>query len=192
MSWIDRIRDRIYGFDTRSPQPAKRPSPEAAPEPAIPSVFPERVLFVCSGNMCRSAYGEYRFKALISSSHPQTRVISAGTLRITGQPAAAGMIAAAAERGLDLSPHRSNALSGVLVQSADTIFAMEQAHRDALLRIDPQAGSKIVMLGLYLNSPALEIEDPIGREPEVYCRVAAQIDEALGNWIRRCEARLSP
>ena len=191
MSWIDRIRDKLYGFETRGPEPAKPPFSVAAPNPVMPSVFPERVLFVCSGNMCRSAYGEYRFKSLIAASHPQTHVISAGTLRIIGQPAASGMVAAAAERGLDLSPHRSNALSGVLVQSADTIFAMEQSHREALLRIDPHSRSKIVMLGLYLNTPAPEIEDPIGREPEVYSRVAAQIDEALGNWIGRCEAGLS-
>ena len=47
---------------------------------------------------------------------------------------------------------------------------------------------EIVMLGLYLNTPQPEIEDPMGREPEVYRRVAAQIDEALDNWLRRMDS----
>ena len=188
MSWINRLRDKLYGFEQRPPSVAVSPRTEPSVQSERPATFPERVLFICSGNMCRSAYAEYRFRQMISASHANTRIMSAGTLRLIGESAAPEMIAAAAERGLDLRPHRSNALSGLLVKSADRIFAMDRSHYDTLLHIDPASGHKIVMLGLYLNTPQPEIEDPMGREPEVYRRVAAQIDEALDNWLRRMDS----
>ena len=183
MSWIDRIRDRLFGFGGAG-LPKAQPAESRVYEihPQVLSGFPERVLFVCSGNICRSAYGEYRFRQLAAASHPDTRVMSAGTLRIVGREAAPCMMAAAAARGLDLTPHRSNGLSRLLVDTADVIFTMENVHRDALVQLSPCA-QKIVMLGLWLDTPQPEIEDPMGKSPDVYERVADQLDEALRNWF---------
>ena len=203
MSLIERLRDKIYGFST--PVAAVPPvcsndkteitaqkiaSDQVSDEeffaniPKVQlTVFPKRVMFVCSGNICRSAYGEYRFRQMCMADHPGTQVISSGTLRITGRQASQEMIAVGAERGLNLEPHRSNGLSKLLVDSSDIIFVMAQVHRMEILRISPESDKKIVLLGYWLNKPKYEIDDPIRQSMDFYRRVASEIDEALENWM---------
>ena len=203
MSLIERLRDKIYGFsvpvaavspvyskDKPDVSGDKDPSESVSDEEFFEnirkvrlSVFPNRVMFVCSGNICRSAYGEYRFRQMCLADHPGTQVISSGTLRITGRQASQEMIAVGAERGLDLEPHRSNGLSKLLVESSDIIFVMAQIHRMEILRISPESEKKVVLLGYWLNKPKYEIDDPIRHSMDFYRRVATEIDEALENWM---------
>lgn len=145
--------------------------------------FPERVLFVCSGNMCRSPYGAARFANL--AGNRKVQVVSAGTLRLVGRAAAPEMMKTAAENGLNLETHRSNALSKMLIQASDVIFVMETIHRQEVIRLCPEASDKIIMLGNWLPAPRMELVDPMGKTPDVYRDVAAQIDSALENWFKQ-------
>ncbi len=211
MSWIERLRERIFGFSHAEPEGMeeleairRRPSePEPNPEPTqktpqntalepepiqqadngVIKSFPSRVLFVCSGNMCRSRYGAARFKVLAQNRDVQ--VISAGTLRIQGRSAAEEMIKTAQENGLDLTSHRSSAISQVMVRASDVIFVMERIHRQEIMRICPDAEKKIVMLGQWLDEPKEELIDPMGKLPEIYRAVAHEIDQALENWFKQ-------
>ena len=213
MSFIDRLRERLFGYRDVEPEGMdairglQRKNEVAAPEENVaapaavneaqngqgsesaaveatgPKAFPERVLFVCSGNMCRSPYGAARFSQLVKRDGVQ--VMSAGTLKLNGRPAAEGMVAAAAENGLDLSTHRSTALSRSLLLASDVVFVMENVHRTIVLNMCPEAESRIVMLGQFLPEPQPELEDPMGKEPEVYARVAREIDTALENWLKQ-------
>lgn len=202
MSWIDRLRDKLYGFKSESPIPrpvvaepsrieetAESPKQETSSdskEKTYPEKFPERVMFVCSGNICRSAYGEYRFKKMCAEcGKEETQVVSAGTLRIQGRAASDEMIETGKERGLDLTPHRSNGISRFLVDSSDVIFVMAPMHRTEILRISPESENKIVLLGEWLNTPKEEIDDPIRQSMDFYRRVTEEIDEALKNWMER-------
>ena len=199
MSFIDTLRDKIFGFNRQDlyetdlkdlPRCSKeeRETPVESIIAGPPGFnatdkFPERVLFVCSGNICRSAYAAAKFKQL-TKDH-DVKITSAGTLRIAGSKAAPEMVATARENGIDLDDHRSSPLSRLLIQSADLIFVMEDNHKQVITRISPESEPKIVMLGHFLNEPQQEIEDPMGQEPEVYRTVSAQIYEALENWLAR-------
>ena len=170
--------DRISSHTTPD---RKTPSVKTDNPVPIPT-NPSRFLFVCSGNICRSAYAAAKFKQLTQGRDFQ--IASAGILRLVGHKAAPEMIDAARENGVDLEEHRSNALSGLLIQAADVIFAFEHIHRDTILNIAPNADKKTILLGRFLNIPQEEIEDPMGQTPDVYRAVAAQIDEALTNWLQ--------
>lgn len=200
MSFIDRLRDRLFGFSTpvAAPYPVQQMGDRSVNDENQASdemnfdksrhqrfeTFPKRVMFVCSGNICRSAYGEYRFRQMCAEQHPDTQVISSGTLRINGRAATQEMIEVGAERGLNLEPHRSNGLSKLLIDSSDVIFVMSEKHRMEILRIAPEAEKKIVLLGHWLNQPKFEIDDPIRQSMDFYRRVTSEIDEALKNWLK--------
>ncbi|MDP2359534.1 MAG: hypothetical protein Q8O14_02100 [bacterium] len=95
---------------------------------------PRRILFVCSGNICRSPAAE-AIARLWLDRHAlgQVATASCGSLRITGEPAAALTVEALARRGVDLRGHRSRPLSHFLLREADLVVGMEPAHREAAL-----------------------------------------------------------
>ena len=146
--------------------------------------WPERVLFVCSGNICRSAYGAVKLRQLAEENGRVVRIASCGILRLVGHKAAPEMIETARERGLDLESHRSCAITRRLAEVSDVIFAMEPVHKKEICRICPEASGKTILLGSYLDRPSVVIPDPMGRAPEAYRVAANQIDEALTLWVR--------
>ena len=200
MSFIDKIRDRLFGFNQPSPThetpnlikktQVASPASEAKTSDnrdILEHKYPERILFVCSGNICRSAYAAAKLKQLTQGMAIQ--IASAGTLRIVGQKAAPEMLETARENGVELEDHRSSALSRLFIDSSDLIFAMAPEHRDIILSICPDAEKRTLLLGMFLDEPQEELEDPMGKAPEIYRAVAAQIDEALTNWVQK---RLTP
>jgi protein-tyrosine-phosphatase len=95
---------------------------------------PHSLLFVCSGNICRSPAAEALARAALDQAGlRQVRTASCGTLRIAGEPAAPFTRRALAERGIDLGGFRSRALSHFLLREADLVICMEDHHREAVL-----------------------------------------------------------
>lgn len=169
--------------------PQAFPSPPVArqtafnPSRTLPDKWPSRVLFICSGNICRSAYAALVFQRLLKQTPHHTQICSAGTLRISGRMAAPLMIKAAEAWEDDLSTHRSSPLSRPLLQAADLIFIMSPEHEHACLSLDPQCRPKICYLSHWLEPPSLEIPDPMGQPYEAYQRASKQINEALNHWF---------
>lgn len=179
MRWIERLRKRIYGISV----PKMEAAAPFAPRKRGACTFPERVLFVCSGNICRSAYGAVKLEHLCAAHGRRIHIASCGTLKIVGRSAAQEMQAAAHERGLDLSHHRSCAMSRVLLEAADIIFAMTPEHYAVICRESPGSAERTMLLGQFLEPPKEAIDDPMGKAPEAYRRAADEIDEALTRWF---------
>lgn len=197
MNLIDRIRlffDRRRDAYTAPSVPATTPPvnlptrPQAfTPNRWLPEQWPSRVLFICSGNICRSAYAGVVFKRLLEQTSHHTQIMSAGTLRISGRMAASNMIKVAAEYGDDLTEHRSTPLSAPLLQASDIIFIMSPEHERACIQIVPACKNIICYLSHWLEPPALEIPDPMGLAYDAYQRAARQINEALKNWFEHAQ-----
>ncbi len=112
-----------------------------------------KVLFVCTGNICRSPMAEVLFAHLA----PDVEVGSAGTMDWSGQPAHEYAIAAMAERGLDLSAHRSRRLSEYLVDESDLIVVMTRNHGWAVA-----ARSEAKAAATFLPAELSRLADQVG------------------------------
>jgi len=151
------------------------------------------ILFVCTGNTCRSPLAEViARRALEQRGWDHVRVDSAGTSAAWGAPASAGSSEAAAEIGLDLSGHRSQPLTTELVEQADIILAMTPGHLEAVEAIE--GGAQVSLLGEFISGPGAgePIEDPVGGPPEEYKEVRDRIVRAVDGLLDRLSAILSP
>lgn len=142
-----------------------------------------RVLFVCSGNTCRSPMAA----ALAASLEPALKASSAGLSAAPDQPASQGAMESMRSRGLDLGEHRSRRLDPSLVDGADLILVMTRAHRRALARLFPSALSRTALLKAYARRGAEalggeegeDVVDPFGRPQKDYEACAEELEEAL-------------
>lgn len=141
------------------------------------------ILLVCTGNTCRSPMAAAVTRHMLAerlgcrSDQLADRgvvVNSAGTMAGRGGRATREAVEVGRRRELDLSSHRSTRLSVELINGADYIFAMTQAHVNAVTDLVPSARARVGTL-----IPGEDIDDPIGGTDQVYQRCLVQIEGAL-------------
>jgi protein-tyrosine-phosphatase len=125
-----------------------------------------RVLFVCTGNTCRSPFAE-----AVARREGHVDVESAGLRAYGGDEPPDDAIAVARELGFDLSSHRARPLAENMLERADVIVGMTAAHVNALDGLG--AGAKTRLLG------GADLDDPIGRGRDAYRRTYAQIESGV-------------
>lgn len=151
------------------------------------------ILFVCTGNTCRSPLAEIiAQRALSDRGWNHVRVESAGTSASWDMPASEGSVRAAARIGLELEGHRSQPLTPELIEGADMILGMTENH---VLTVEAMGGAgKVQLITDFLDSPEAgeAIRDPLGGPPEEYAEVRNRIARAVEAMLDRMAAILSP
>jgi glycine hydroxymethyltransferase len=141
----------------------------------------KNVLFVCTGNICRSPIAEGLFCRLIGN-RKDIEVASAGVHAVRGQPPSLYAVEVCAEEGTNISHLRSQPLTGALVDQATHIFAMTGAHVETIQTLFPQSAEKTFLLREFEEPGTTvwrDVPDPIGLGREVYEDCARIIKNAL-------------
>ncbi|NMA03414.1 MAG: low molecular weight protein arginine phosphatase [Clostridiales bacterium] len=168
----------------------------------------QTILFVCTGNTCRSAMAEALFKHILKNRKDKLKnikAISAGIYAWEGDGASLGAIEVLREKGIDAMEHSSRLLTPELVEEADLILTMTSNHKRAILDICPEVRKKTYTLkeyvfnhnskGSYISDGNLsvgnlegldhDIKDPYGQSVDVYRESAEEIEKYLHMLIDR-------
>ena len=143
-----------------------------------------RILFVCTGNHCRSPMAEGIAGQMLADRvgcppgdlpNHGLEVRSAGTGASAGLPASANAIEAMRERGIDIRGHLSRPITVDAILAADYIYVMTEGHYKVVLRMAPEAAGRAALLDPWGQSVA----DPIGGDLNAYRACADHLEKAL-------------
>ncbi|MFC1511945.1 low molecular weight protein arginine phosphatase [Candidatus Latescibacterota bacterium] len=150
---------------------------------------PFLVVFVCTGNICRSPMAEGILKEMLtdeaerSGALPPLQVMSAGTHAMDGFNPSEYAVMVAAEEGIDISNYISRFLTGDVVDRADLILTMERDHTEMITHVWPNA-SAVYDLTAFASTPGkmpvtTDIHDPIGCGKTIYRNVFSEIKREI-------------
>ena len=143
----------------------------------------KKLLFVCSGNICRSPMALGIARAYAIKHGIAAEVDSAGTLMIEGREADPKAVAACRDIGIDLSTHRSKGIQQEHVEWADYVLTMEAHHGAFVSTHFPESRHKVVCLAHLIGE--VGVPDPIGRNPRFFKKNRTMVERAVEAFLQR-------
>ena len=146
------------------------------------TVNKKNILFVCTGNSCRSVMAEYLLKARLIG-RDNVEVLSAGTGVYFKSPASHETVTVLREQGINAGIHMSRSLGRIMLRKSDLIFAMTRSHRTQILDLVPSVEKRVYLLKEFIDRPSfqsdLDVPDPIGQGHAEYQECLLTIKEAI-------------
>lgn len=137
-----------------------------------------KILFVCTGNTCRSPMAEAVFRQLLEREGMEgVYVSSAGIFAFESQPASENAVAVTESRGIDLKGHKARRMTKKQIDEYDLILTMTESHREVIMGITADS-QKVHTLNGYIGKRG-EIVDPFGHSVEVYEQTILDMSDSL-------------
>jgi len=138
---------------------------------------------VCAGNLCRSPFAEGYMRERLARAGVEAEVFSRGLLALPNQRPPAQAQEAARDFGVDLSGHVAQPLLGADLDRAGLVLVMSQQQRQHLARMRPAVIGKVFLLSQ--PGGGQPVADPMGRDPEFFRQVYADIAALVDAWLQR-------
>lgn len=148
-----------------------------------------RILFVCTGNTCRSPMAEGILRSMAEKRDLKLEVKSAGISVYNGDLASKNSIEAMKKIDIDISGHFATQLNSDLIQEADLVLTLSSSHKDFIVSNYPWSREKVFTLNEYAYGVKKDITDPYGKNLAFYERTRDEIYQAVLNAIEKEEAR---
>ena len=136
-----------------------------------------KILFVCTGNTCRSPMAETLARDIFKKHGLKTEVLSAGVHASNGSKASDNAIYAMKKMGLNLKNHKAQLINEHLIEWSNLILTMTKGHYNILKSMYPQK-SEIFTLCEYIDTNE-DISDPFGLDEHVYLSLARELENIL-------------
>ena len=139
------------------------------------------ILFVCTGNTCRSPMAEGYFRYLVAKNkRKDITVSSAGTFAGNGEPPSSNSIKAMKKIGIDIAQYKSSTVTNEMLESADLIVVMTLSHKHYIGQMSAKALKKTKLLSEYNNSGD-DLTDPFGGGFDLYSDCLNAMKPSLEN-----------
>ncbi|UOE93954.1 low molecular weight protein arginine phosphatase [Alkalihalobacillus sp. LMS39] len=139
------------------------------------------ILFVCTGNTCRSPLAE---KLLREKINGDIAVRSAGIYAAIGSGASEGTKQVLAERGID-GQHQSSPLTDELLHWATVVLTMTESHKQTIILNAPYVSEKVYTLKEFVQFGEGDVIDPFGHSVEAYRKTAAELEQLVDRLIEK-------
>ena len=146
-----------------------------------------RIMFVCTGNICRSAMAEKLLDKRIKEDNLDLEVFSCGTYAENGDYPTFEAIEAMEEYGIDLRGHRATNIRFSNIENMDIVLCATRSHKSMVLAMYPNLEGKVFTMKEFVGDTdnGIDISDPWGCNLAVYRKCAAELNEIIEKLIKK-------
>lgn len=137
------------------------------------------ILVICTGNICRSPFGEHVLHRLL----PTLKIDSAGVSALVNHEADPTAVKIASKFGISLEGHKGKQFTPLMGRDYDLLLVMDKAHLEQVCKISPEVRGKTMLLGHWLGSR--EIADPYRKSDEAFELIFELIEQSCSPWAKK-------